>query len=103
MVLIDIDINVFNVLKFIVVELLVACVLQPAREFIISRTTHARIVRGERVTLAPLPKSRTFPCVLSAGRLSRFVAFTLSLSAHSLRIFGFGILCRLCFGDAGKQ
>lgn len=83
MVLINININVFNVLKFIVLEILIAWGLQPAWELIISRTAHARLVNGERVTLAPLPKSRTFPCALSTGSVSGCVAI-----AHSLLTLG---------------
>lgn len=81
MVLIDININVFNVLKFIAVEVLVAWALQSAWELIISRSSHARVVRGEQVTLTSLARSRTFPCALSTGRLSRFVVVSLSLLA----------------------
>lgn len=69
MVLIDIPIpiNIFNALKFAAVELLVSFLLEPAWELIISRAAHARVVRGERVTLSALPKSRTFPCALTIG------------------------------------
>lgn len=81
MVLLSIGINVFNVIKFVVVEGLVACVLQPAWELIISGTAHARIVQGERVTLTSLPRSRTFPCALSTGWLSCCIAIALSLLA----------------------
>lgn len=79
MVLLNIPLSVFNVLKFVAVELLESCLLEPAWELIISRRVHARVVRGERVTLAALLKSRTFPCALAFGRLSGSVATTLSL------------------------
>lgn len=79
MVLIDIDINLFNVLKFLVLEMLISCVLEPGWELIISRSAHARVVKGEKVTLAPLKKWRTFPCALSTGRISRYGAAALSL------------------------
>lgn len=62
MILVNIPINYFNVIKFIAIEVPVSCLLEPAWELIISRTAHARVVRGERVTLASLPTSRTFPC-----------------------------------------
>lgn len=79
MIVIDFPINTFNALKFIVLELLLSCVLEPVWELIISRTAHARVVRGEQVTLSSLPKSRTFPCALTTGRLSATAAAVLSL------------------------
>lgn len=79
MVLLNIPLPVFNILKFVAVELLVSCLLESAWELIINRRAHARVVRGERVTLAALPKSRTFPCSLTIGRLSGSVAVALSL------------------------
>lgn len=79
MVLINISISAFSVIKFIVVEVLVSCALQPAWELIISCTAHARVVKGEQVTLTSVPKSRTFPCALSTGRLSGSFAVALSL------------------------
>lgn len=81
MVLVNIRVNLFNLLKFIVLELLFSYVLGPAWELIISRTAHARIVRGERITLAFLPKVRTFPCTLTTGRLLGSVALFFSLLA----------------------
>lgn len=78
-VIIPIQVNVFNVLKFILVEFAVSCVLETAWEMIISRTAHARIVRGERVTLNTLTKSRTFPGSLHTGRLPHYGAVVLSL------------------------
>lgn len=79
MVQTKLDIPYVNLIKFVIIELLVSIVLEPAWELIISRFAHRRIVRGQRVPLKSLAHSRTFPCSLSIGRLSSFFAVTLSL------------------------
>ncbi len=74
------QVSVVNLIKFIILELLVSIVLEPAWELIISRVAHYRIIRGHRVPLASISHSRTFPCALSIGRVSKSVAIALSFT-----------------------
>lgn len=71
--------NRVNVIKFFLLEVLISYVLEPAWELITSRSTHRRVVRGERVPLSSIAHSRTFPCAIASGRITTVIAVVLSL------------------------
>lgn len=78
---IALSVSYVNVIKFIVVELLVSMLLEPAWEVYISRTAHHAVVRGRGVHLRTLRKLRSWPCALFTNRRSYILAVILSLTA----------------------